>query len=64
MKNAKFSGYCFPMTANILRDFQICISVPVTKNVYQYIEISQLICNANQLTGFYMMGTLNVTGLK
>ena len=27
-------------------------------------ETNQLICSANQLTGFYMMGTLAVTGLK
>ena len=30
IKNAKFSGYCFDMNTNILRDFQICISVPLT----------------------------------
>ena len=28
-----------------------------------HIETSQLICKANQLTGFYMMGTLVVKGL-
>ena len=28
-----------------------------------HIETSQLICRANQLTGFYMMGTLVVKGL-
>ena len=28
---------------------------PLTTNVLHHIEISQLICNANQLTGFYMM---------
>ena len=33
-------------------DFQICISVPLT------------ICSANQLTGFYMMGTLAIKGLR
>ena len=27
-----------------------------------HIETSQLICRANQLTGFYMMGTLVVKG--
>ena len=28
------------------------------------IDTSELICSANQLTGFYMMGTLVVTRLK
>ena len=28
---------------------------PLTANVPHHIETSQLICNANQLTGFYMM---------
>ena len=28
-----------------------------------HIETSQLICRADQLTGFYMMGTLVVKGL-
>ena len=30
IKNAKYSGYCFYMNTNIYRDFQICISVPLT----------------------------------
>ena len=29
-----------------------------------HIETSQLICNANQLTGFYIVGTLIVNALK
>ena len=29
-----------------------------------HIETSQLICSANQLTGFFIMGTLVVIGLK
>ena len=31
---------------------------PLTNNVSHHIETSQLICNANQLTGFYMTGTI------
>ena len=31
--NAKFSGYCFYMNTNIYRDFQICIWVPLNKEV-------------------------------
>ena len=30
----------------------------LTTNVPHHIETSQLICNANQLTGFYMMGNI------
>ena len=29
---------------------------PLTINVSHHLETSQLICNANQLTGFYMIG--------
>ena len=31
---------------------------PLTTNVPHHIQNSQLICNANQLTGFYMMGNI------
>ena len=31
---------------------------PLTTNVPHHIETSQLISNANQLTGFYMMGNI------
>ena len=31
---------------------------PIKTNVVEHIETSQLICNANQLTGFYMMGSI------
>ena len=31
---------------------------PLMTNVPHHIETSQLICNANQLTGFYMMGNI------
>ena len=31
---------------------------PLTTNVPNHIETSQLICIANQLTGFYMMGNI------
>ena len=36
---------------------------PFNGQCSHYIETSQLICIANQLTGFYMMGTLAVKGL-
>ena len=31
---------------------------PLTTNVSHHIETSQLICIANQLTGFYMIGNI------
>ena len=37
---------------------------PLKTYVPYHIETSQLICSANQLTGFYMMGTLVVNGLN
>ena len=36
--------------------FEHFIFNPLTTNVPHHIETSQLICNVNQLTGFYMMG--------
>ena len=32
---------------------------PSTTNVPHHTETSQLICNVNQLTGFYMMGNID-----
>ena len=32
---------------------------PLTTNVPQHIETSQLMCIANQLTGFYMMWSID-----
>ena len=43
--------------------FQRCFQDPVnplTTNVPHHIETSQLISNANQLTGFYMMGNIGL----
>ena len=37
---------------------------PLETNVPNHIEISQLICNANQLTGFYMMGSSGRSWIK
>ena len=36
---------------------------PLNDQCSHHIESSQLICRANQLTAFYMMGTLVVKGL-
>ena len=40
-----------------------CVINQLTTNVPHHIEASHLTCSANQLTGFYMMGTLFVNGL-
>ena len=37
---------------------------PLTTNVPHHAETIQLICNANQLTGFYMMGNIDRYGFK
>ena len=37
---------------------------PLATNVPYHIETSQLICNVNQFTCFYVMGTLVVNGLN
>ena len=31
---------------------------PLTTNIPHHVETSQLICNPNQLTGFYMIGNI------
>ena len=36
IKNAKFSGYYFYINANIWRDFQICIKVPLKSKLKKY----------------------------
>ena len=49
-------GYRFYVTA-----CRIVVNVlleRLTTHNPHYIETSQLICNANQLTGFYMMGNI------
>ena len=43
------------MNTKIWGDFQICISLPLNDIVR--IETNQLICNVNQLFGFYNMET-------
>ena len=36
--------------------FELVMVNPFTTNIPHHIETSQLICSADQLTGFYMMG--------
>ena len=42
----------------------IFFEILITTSVSHQIETSQSICRANQVTGFYMMGTLVDNGLK
>ena len=43
---------------------RVCIFNPITCQCCPHIETSQLICTANQLTGFYMGATLALNGLN
>ena len=43
---------------NALFIFGVSLVNPLTTNIPYYIETSQLICIANQLTGFYIMGNI------
>ena len=46
----------FSSTAFLFLTLKIYLLKPLTTNVPNYIETSQLICSANQLNGFYMTG--------
>ena len=43
IKKAKFSRYYFHINLNILRDFQICISVPLNINYVAVIQLNRTI---------------------
>ena len=45
--------------AQVLANFCLIPVNPLMINVPHHIETSQLVCIANQLTGFYMMGNIN-----
>ena len=47
-------------------DLQTLLSLfnPLSASIALILETSQLICSANQLTGFYMAATLALNGLK
>ena len=40
------------------KSLDIGVFNPLTTNVPHHVETSQLICNINQLTGFYIMGNI------
>ena len=73
---SKFPTLAFPLRevniASILLGFDQkkqffeweVLVLPFSDQRFHHTETSQLICSANQLTGFYMMGTLVVTGLS
>ena len=53
IKNVKFLGYCFYMNTNILRDFQICISVPLISNYFACFDlIIIIISDVESITNF------------
>ena len=39
-------------------NLQCFVFNPLTTNVLHHIETGQMICNANRLTGFYIMGNV------
>ena len=47
---------------NVMQCWQCCEWLQklnsLTTNGFHHIETSQLICNANQMTGFYVMGNI------
>ena len=43
---------------------QLFFIKPIKCQSYPHIETSQLICTANQFTGFYMRATLALNGFK
>ena len=49
---------------NIYAYYFTIASKPFNGQCPSHIETSQLICRANQLTGFYVRGTLTIKGLK
>ena len=57
--NSNQSGWCW-----IYALFIFLFAEPFNNQCPHHIETSQLICRANQLTGFYMMGTLVVKGFS
>ena len=62
----QFAGSCFYLdhfTNGNLRQYIDLCNRDANKQCSLHIGTSQLICRANQLTGFYMMGTLVVKGL-
>ena len=63
----QFAGSCFYLdhftNGNLKQYIDLC-NRDANNQCSHHIGTSQLICRANQLTGFYMMGTLVVKGLN
>ena len=68
LNKSMFAGRLQPSSLNLafLHDFAVPQKIvqPFNDQCRSQIETSQLICPANQLTGFYMRGTLVVKRLK
>ena len=58
--------YCIYIWLHTRKQYTILVDIvnPLTTNVPHHIETSQLICSANQLTGFCMRETLAFKGLN
>ena len=61
--NLKIYFDCFTDALGIIFYFKTILQLAIDQCSH-HIETSQLICGANQLTGFYMMGTLVDKGLR
>ena len=63
-ENSDFQNWTL-VNSSFIRDPPIkCQFQPTNDQCFPHIEISQLTCLANQLTGFYMMGKLLVNFFK
>ena len=51
---ARFLKGAWPFYDIAKQRFKVCSRIPFSKNLY-HMETSQLICNTNQLHGFYMI---------
>ena len=47
-----------PILSSFSQSFVNLVVYPIKRQCCPHIETSQLICTANQLTGFYMMGNI------
>ena len=59
-----FRGHFNRNLAKFQKEMLALLGVFCNNHCSSYIETSQLLCSANQMTGFYMSGTLVVKGLN
>ena len=61
---ATFCSHFNRNLAKFQKEMLALLGVFYNNRCCSYIETSQLLCSANQMTGFYMSGTLVVKGLN